>query len=357
MSSQGSGQKRSAIGAANSSLPLQWMGEGDLPVRKILILKFSSLGDVIQALPVAAGLRRRWPSAEIHWMAFGPYRDLLANHPAIDRFVEFPRRRETPGGLFRDLARCVAAVRQERYDLLLDMQGLLRSGLLCFLSGAKRRIGPWNGREGSILLYRERVMPPPPPAQERYLAFLRYLRVPAGPPDYGLKAEPLDIPGLRKGAYVVLHPYARWKTKLWPWRYYGELVRSLPHLSFVVMGIGPWFPLEEKNVVDLRGPIPLQRMMALLGNAAATIGPDSGPAHLAAALGVPTLMLFGPTDWRESAAVGENVRVLSAGTTCAPCWRTTCPQPRPVACLSDIPPARVRQELEEICAESLQMAR
>ncbi|WP_231363777.1 glycosyltransferase family 9 protein [Verrucomicrobium sp. 3C] len=326
-------------------------------MRKILILKFSSLGDVIQALPVAGGLRRRWPSAEIHWMAFGAYRDLLANHPAIDRFLEFPRRRKTLGALLRDLARCLASVRQEHYDLLLDMQGLLRSGLLCFLSGAKRRIGPWNGREGSILFYRERVMPPPPPARERYLAFLRYLRVPAGPLDYGLRAGPLDIPGLRKGGYVVLHPYARWKTKLWPWRYYGELARSLPQVRFVVIGIGPWFPLEEKNVVDLRGHLSNDRMKALLGNAAATVGPDSGPAHLAAALGVPTLVLFGPTDWRESAAVGKDVRVLSAPTTCAPCWRTRCPQARSVACLSDIAPTRIREELKEICETASQMAR
>ncbi|VVM07283.1 glycosyltransferase family 9 protein [Methylacidimicrobium tartarophylax] len=330
--------------------------EEDLPVHKILVLKFSSLGDVVQALPVAAGLRRRWPSAQIHWMAFEAYRDLLTNHPAIDRFVEFPRRRETPGGLLRDLARCLASVRGEHYDLLLDMQGLLRSGLLCLWSGARRRIGPWNGREGSIVLYRERVMPPPPPAQERYLAFLRYLRVPAGPLDYGLRAGPLDIPGLRKGAYVVLHPYARWKTKLWPWRYYRELVRSLPHLFFVAMGMGPWFPLEEHNMLDLRGALPMRRMMALLGNAAATVGPDSGPAHLAAALGVPTLILFGPTDWRESAAVGENVHVLSAAAPCAPCWRTSCPQKRPVACLADIRPTRVGEELEAICAKTLQVA-
>ncbi|VVM06885.1 heptosyltransferase I [Methylacidimicrobium cyclopophantes] len=325
--------------------------------RKILILKFSSLGDVVQALPVAAGLRRRWPSAEIHWMAFEPYRDLLTNHPAIDRFLEFPRRRATRLELLRDLARCLRFVRRERYDLLLDLQGLLRSGLFCLLSGSKRRIGPWNGREGSILVYRERVMPPPPPAQERYLAFLRHLGIPAGPPDYGLCAGALEIPGLRKGSYVVLHPYARWKTKLWPWRHYAELVRSLPHLSFVVMGMGPWFPLEEKNVTDLRGPLPIDRMMALLGNAAAVVGPDSGPAHLAAALGVSTLILFGPTDWRESAAVGENVRVLSSAARCSPCWRTSCPQQRPVACLSDIPPALVREKLEAMCRGCEEMAR
>ncbi|MGD9896163.1 MAG: glycosyltransferase family 9 protein [Candidatus Methylacidiphilaceae bacterium] len=327
-------------------------GEGDSSPRKILILKFSSLGDIIQALPVAAGLRRRWPSAEIHWMAFAPYRDLLANHPAIDRFVELPRRRKTAGNLLRDLGRCLASVRKEHYDLLLDMQGLLRSGLVCLLSGAKRRIGPWNGREGSVLLYRERVMPPPPPAQERYLAFLRHLRVSVGPADYGLVPGPVELPGLRKGAYVVLHPYARWRTKLWPWRYYGELTRSLPQLSFVVMGIGPWFPLEEKNVIDLRGPLPIRQMMALLGNAMAAVGPDSGPAHLAASLGVATLILFGPTDWRESASAGENVRVLSAAVSCAPCWRTSCPQARPVACLSDISPSRVRKELEAIYAKA-----
>lgn len=338
--------------AGVGELRVERTGEGGFSPGKILILKFSSLGDVIQALPVASGLRRRWPASEIHWMAFAPYRDLLGNHPSIDRFLEFPRRRKTPGGLLRDLVRSLASVRAEQYDLLLDLQGLLRSGLLCVLSGAKRRIGPWNGREGSILLYKERVMPPPPPAQERYLAFLRYLGVPDGPVDYGLKAGPLGTPGLKKGSYVVLHPYARWRTKLWPWRHYGELVRTLPRLGFVLMGMGPWFPLEEENVIDLRGSLSMKEMIALLGNAAAVIGPDSGPAHLAAALGVPTLILFGPTDWRESAAVGENVRILSAGANCAPCWRTRCTQARPVACLSDIHPAQVREEIERICARS-----
>ncbi|CAB4244544.1 ADP-heptose:LPS heptosyltransferase [Methylacidimicrobium sp. AP8] len=334
-----------------SELRVGRLGDDEFSPKKILILKFSSLGDVVQALPVASGLRRRWPSAEIHWMAFAPYRELFTDHPAIDRFVEFPRRRSTPSRLLLDLAHCLASVRRERYDLLIDLQGLLRSGILCLLSGAKRRIGPWNGREGSILVYRERVMPPPPPAQERYLAFLRYLGVPEGPVDYGLDAGSLPMSGLPSGRYVVLHPYARWRTKLWPWRYYGELARSVPDLCFVVMGVGPWFPLEAKNVVDLRGSLPMRQMMAILGHAKAVVGPDSGPAHLAAALGVPTLILFGPTDWRESAAVGRQVRVLSAAARCSPCWRTRCLQQRPVGCLAEIRPALVREELRAICGD------
>lgn len=313
---------------------------------KILIVKPSSFGDIVQSLPVATGLRRGKPDAKIHWLAFDAYEPLLRGHPAIDKLVLLPRRFLRPNG-WGHLRHWITRLREEKYDLVLDLQGLFRSGLLTWLTGAPARLGLATAREGSTLFYTETILEPPPPAQEKYLEFLRHLGIRPDPYAFGLNPPPLDVPGL-EGKYVVVHPYSRWRTKLWPWRYYQEVAKILPETKFVVVGEGPWFPFFAPNVVDLRGQLPFPRLMAVLANAAAVVSTDSGPAHLAAALGAPTLTLFGATDWRKTRPIGRRVTVERFPAPCSPCLKRVCPQKTPMLCMSEITPTHVVRYLTNL---------
>ncbi len=318
---------------------------------KILIVKPSSLGDIVQALPVASGLKRHWPAAKVHWVAFRPYDELLALHVSLDRVIPIPFRRWNDQRGWVGLLPWLRSLRQENYELVLDLQGLLRSALISFCTRAPRRVGLWTAREAAILFYTERILEPPGLAQEKYLEFLRHLGISPDPYEFGLVPPPVAIAGLEGKAYVVLHPYARWRTKLWPWRFYQELVDLLPEVFFVVVGEGNWFPLRGKNLLDLRFKLPLSQLAAVLSEAQATVSTDSGPAHLSAALGTPTIVLFGATDWRRMRPVGKNVFVEYYAVPCAPCERRRCPQPNPMVCLSGIEPSRVAALLRRLVAQ------
>ncbi|TFE68240.1 glycosyltransferase family 9 protein [Methylacidiphilum caldifontis] len=311
---------------------------------KILIIKLSSFGDIIQCFPVASGLAKKFPAAQIDWVAYENYKELLKYQQAIHHIHTLPHYAST--GILSSIS-CLTMllykIKEEDYDIVLDLQGLFRSGIICGLSGAKRKIGSWNAREGSIFFYKERIMPPPPPAQERYLEFLRYLEIEPDPYDFGLPVFP-QILNIKN--YVVIHPYSRWRSKIWPWRNYLELTVRLPQYQFVFIGIGPWFPINAPNCLDYRGEIPLSMLMAIIGNAQATISGDSGPAHLSAALGCPTLVLFGPTDASEARPIGKKVIVVQSEASCSPCWHNICLNKKyPMCCLSEISVEKIIKKL------------
>ena len=312
---------------------------------KVLIVKPSSFGDIVQSLPVATGLKRGWPEAQVHWVVFDAYASFLQGHPAIDKVWAIPRRRWMKPNQWKNAWTWVKAIQGERFDLVLDLQGLLRSAVITALTRAPRRLGLWSSREGSLAAYNEKVLDPPPPAQEKYLEFLRYLGIPPDPFDFQLVPPPLAVTALEKKEYIALHPYTRWRTKLWPWRYYAEVMRLMPDKQFVVVGEGPWFPLDEPNCFDLRNKLPLPQLMSVLDRSRALVSTDSGPAHLGAALGVPTVVLFGATDWRKSRPIGRKVSILHYPVPCAPCLKRNCPQLTPMVCLSAVSPEQVVERL------------
>ena len=316
-------------------------------MKKILIIKPSALGDIVQALPVLTGLKRRWPEAEIDWVVNDSLRGLLDGHPCLRRTVLYPRRRWN--GLHRlpEIRRWAHRLRDEQYDLTLDLQGLLRSGLMTWAAKAPRRLGLQSAREGARGFYNEIVPDEALSAAERYLTCLEYLGIPPQPLDFQLTARAPLPPGLENFApYIVLHPYSRWHTKLWPWRYYQDLVNSMPEHRFVVVGEGPWFPLHAPDrLIDLRGSLDLPTLITVLDQACTVLSTDSGPAHIAAALGRPTLVLFGATDWRKTKPVGQRVSIHTSALFCSPCLKRTCWRDTPVECMSLLPPERIRSLL------------
>ena len=311
---------------------------------KILIIKPSALGDVIQALPVLTGMRRRWPAAKIDWVLNDSLREILEGHPCLNKLILYPRARWTSPFRLPEMTRWARALREERYDLVLDLQGLFRSGLMTWATRAPRRIGLFSAREGAHFAYTEVVSDSAISAAERYLACLDYLEIPARPLDFQLTARaPLPEALADFGSYIALHPYSRWRTKLWPWRYYQELVDSMPDQRFVVVGEGPWFPLEAPGrLIDLRGRLSLGQLVTVLDRAASMLSTDSGPAHIAGALGRPTLALFGATDWHKTRPSGANVLVHTRALFCSPCLKRTCWRDTPVECMGLLGPREIR---------------
>jgi heptosyltransferase-1 len=317
---------------------------------KILIIKPSALGDIVQALPVLTGMRRRWPAARIDWLVNDSLREILEGHPCLNKTILYPRQRWKSPRCLPEMWRWARELHAEHYDITLDLQGLMRSALMTLAAGSPRRIGLQSAREGARFAYTETVPDNAISAAERYLTCLEYLGIPADPLDFQLRPHaPLPEPLTNFGPYIALHPYSRWRTKLWPWRYYQELIEAMPEHRFVVLGEGPWFPLEAGHrLVDLRGKLSISSLVTVLDRAGAVLSTDSGPAHMAGALGRPTLVLFGATDWRKTKPLGAHVHVHTRALFCSPCLRRTCWRDTPVECMSLLEPQKIRELLLQI---------
>ena len=213
--------------------------------------------------------------------------EILEGHPCLRRTILYPRKRWTSPCRIPEMWRWGRHLRDEKYDMTIDLQGLFRSALMTWAAASPRRLGLLSAREGSRAAYNEFIADTAISAAERYLTCLEHLEIPVKPLDFQLTArQPLPEALNEFGPYIVLHPYSRWRTKLWPWRYYQELVSSMPERKFVLVGEGPWFPLEAPGqIVDLRGKLGIGQLVTVLDRARAVLSTDSGPAHIAGALG------------------------------------------------------------------------
>jgi lipopolysaccharide heptosyltransferase I len=297
--------------------------------RRILFVRPSALGDVCRSVPVVASLRRWDPAARIAWMVQSGFEDAVRCHPAVDEVIPFARRRMArpwrPADA-RRLAAFVRDLRHRRFDLVLDAQGLARSGLFTRLTGARERVGFADAREGAWLAYTRRVAPPPAGASAHTVDRMLALAAAVGAEpveDLQLVVPPEDAAwwAARRPpdrGLVVLAPTARWRCKQWPAERFAGLGRRVLaagwHLVLVgapgeeaavaaarPSGVRPIGPEQlpaatEPSVVDLAGATSVGRMMAVLASAAAVVAGDSAALHMAAGLGVGSVALFGPTD-------------------------------------------------------------
>lgn len=301
---------------------------------KILIIKPSALGDVVHSLPFLNALRGRFPAAEIHWLVFRPFEPLLRDHPMISTLWVVERddwkRFSRLSGTWRDLHRLAVGLRQARFDLVVDLQGLLRSGLLCWITRANVRVGFREGREGSPFFYTHRVRGGKDcHAIERYLKVAGVLGAPTEPIAYPLVEASAHRPPLEglPPEYAVIAPSAGGEAKRWPAENFGRLAAQLPWPS-VVISAGSDAALAERVVahskgksVSLAGRTTLVQLTELIRRAKAFISNDTGPMHIAAALGVPVFAVFGPTSPLRTGPYGPGHTVITAGLPCSPCFR------------------------------------
>lgn len=277
---------------------------------KFLLVRLGSMGDIIHALPAAAALRDSFPRAQIDWAVEPRWMRLLKGNPDINRVISADRK--SPAGMLSTLK----AVRAPRYSCAIDFQALYKSALLAFASGAARRIGFKSSyaREGlASAFYTERLNPRGPHKVDHNLT----LACAAGAgkmaaPRFPLAVDQQDEEAVSRelskhaiGEFFVLNPGGGWVSKCWPAERYGELHRALAP-RFGCRGIITCGPGEEslaQRVMHAAGdpllvamPLALGPLMALLRRAKFVVSADTGPLHLASALGAPAVGLYGPTD-------------------------------------------------------------
>ena len=311
---------------------------------RILIVKLSSLGDLFHALPAVHCLREQL-QAEIHWVTQTEYAGLVGCFTDVSRTIAYNRRAPFHGfgALWRGL-------RAAQYDIVVDLQGLLKSALIARMARGDLRIGPSFAREGSTFLYthlagacqRDRH------AVDENMDIVRYLKLrptcPVFPVRFPLSL--LETPGPRIG----LIPFSRWPSKNWPAASFADACRRLypaTGATFYLFGgpddargcaaIAAQLP---PSAVNLAGKTSLVETGSILNRMNLVIGNDTGPMHMAAACGVPVLALFGPTDPRRTGPYGTQHRVLQAPASCQPCRLDVCPR-KPGDCLSALPVSEV----------------
>lgn len=332
---------------------------------RILLVKLSSLGDVIHTLPTLEALRLAFPQGHLTWLVEAVNAPLLAGHPALDevwsvprlRFGQKPRRQD-----LKALGRVLRQLRSRPFDLVIDLQGLLKSALWVALATSPRKVGYDRTREGSYRVLTERLVPYDPEAHAvfRYLNLAHYLGAPPAPPRFRLGLNPsFDltrfIPGVAPRKVAVLHPGARWPSKLWPaasWAGLADWLSRDQGLQVVITGsagdrelAGDIAAHMKERALNLAGHTSLGELAGILQKACLAVTTDTGPMHLAAALGTPVVALFGPTAPWRTGPFGEGHQIVRLDLDCSPCFKRRCPQPR---CLTDLPLQAVQAACEKI---------
>ncbi len=311
----------------------------DHPPERILIIKPSAIGDIVHALPVLNLIRRRWPAARITWVVTPACAGMVERHPLIDEVLYFQR--DLFSRFWRSPSTLLAmrlffrGLRERGFDLVVDLQGLFRSAWVTRQSRAPLRVGFANAREFAPRFYTHRVESSwEDHAVERYLCVADALGCGKGPVEFPFAVDDSDRASVAEllatdQPFAVLLPGANWETKQWPAERFGGLVRPMREqfgLASVVAGGRGDRVLAEKiaGAVDLTGRTNLRQLVALLERAALVIAGDTGPMHIAAALGRPLVTVYGPTDAVMTGPFGRLDSVVQLGIPCRPCFSRRC---------------------------------
>jgi len=350
------------------------MSQAAEPPPRILLVRLSAIGDIVFATPLIQALRAAHPQAHLVWLAQPEYRELLAQHPELDAVIDCPIgewRALWRAGRFRELWQALLAMREtlraERFDQAIDLQGLFKSGLLTWFTGAPERIG-LGSREGSQWLMTRVLARGGEP--ERIGSEYRYLAEQLGLP---LDAFAMHAPVTAKAAnltsqlieahqlqpgYAALCPFTTRPQKHWPKRHWTALADALhAELGLIPVLLGGPNDAEAAAqiaehctapVVNLAGQTGLAEAVALIDRAALVIAVDTGLGHIGIARARPSLLLFGSTcPYRDTGRA--DARVLYHPRPCSPCKRNpTCGGT--FECMSDITPAEALAAARELLA-------
>ena len=333
--------------------------------KNILIIKMSSLGDILHTLPFAAALRKRYPQAKISWLVHPQFAGFVPDKPVIDEVLYFDKVKFNKLGL-SDKIKYFFSMRSmlhsKRFDLVIDMQGLFKSAVLAAISGCSNRIGYCEMREGSGLISKaicgsyskEHVI-------ERYLDVARYLGADVQEVEFPMPDLTEESRSIREklaaqnvtGDYVVFVPGARWQTKEWPVEYYARLAAMITAEGTAVVLAGGPDDMDKGSRIkelcpaaaDLTGQTSLRELAALIKGCAVYISADTGPLHFAAALKKPLIAMYGPTKADRTGPYGsDKASVLLSPAACAGCLKKAC---NDWHCMHDITPAMVYKVYKE----------
>ncbi len=341
--------------------------------RSILIIKLSAIGDVVHSLPVLEVLRKTYPRARIDWVVEEAASDILKGHPALDQVIVSPRGTLTRAAASGDIraffleAGCFTRkLRFVSYDLVIDLQGLLKSGVLVGMARGRRKVGMNDSREGASLFLSEPGFPVNRDvhAIDRYLSMAEVLgcdisawdgALPVTGTDRQRAARLLDEAGVAAGRFVAVNPVAKWKTKLWvPGRFSSLCDRIIEETGRSVVFTGGNSDKSyvesivggmKRPAADLAGKTGLRELACIYDRADLLVTTDTGPMHIAAAMKCPVVALFGPTSAVRTGPYGAGHRVVRSAAPCSPCFRKKCNDP---LCMSGIDVERVFEAASDL---------
>ena len=339
----------------------------------ILIIKLSAIGDVVHTLPLLEVLRQNFPKARIDWMVEEEASKIIDGHKGLDNIIISYRkswlaRFIKPGEksvVIREIIRFLRELRSVEYDVVMDLQGLLKSGILTGITRSKRKIGVTGGREGSIFFFTERpyIVDHNQHALDRYLKIAEYLRcnkdlwrgdIPIGGSDKIFVDKLIREKDMQGQRLVAINPMARWKTKLWESRRFAIIADRLQkELSCKIIFTGS---LHDRSIINeiiammngecinLAGETSLKELAYLYSRCELLISTDTGPMHVAAAMGCPVVALFGPTAPCRTGPYGSGHKVISEVIECSPCFKKRCAH---MTCMKDITVDKVYNAVKE----------
>ena len=326
------------------------------------------MGDVIQALPVLRLLKRHLQDSEIYWWIESTLAPLLEGDADLSGVLLFERKKWAAPRNWLGLWRTVRWARAQRFDWVIDVQCLARSGMLAWLANGRFTLGLNEPREGARGFYDAVVDRANfhTHAVDWYLAALRFLQVPVDrvfewlPPRKRVAADIREKWPIESRRWILLQPGARWANKRWPLESYSALLRQLtaayPSYGFAVLGGLEDQPLGRelarargRDCLDLTGQLSLPQMVEWIRASDLFITNDTGPMHVAAALNIPVVGLFGPTEPRRTGPYGQIEHTLQLNLPCVPCLSSRCAYAKPMECLRALAAetvlAAVRQRL------------
>lgn len=327
--------------------------------KKILIIKPSSLGDIIHSLPFLNAIKNHFTSSEIHWVVAKGFESLLETHPMIKKLIiihkdDWKNLRNIKSTL-AELSEIYSELRNESYDIVIDLQGLLRSGLLAYATGAPIRIGFTEAREGSTMFYTHKIE-----GGKDIHAVDRYLKIASAigcdlneiifPMPLSIESENIKALKASLGRYAVIVPGARWKTKQWSAERFAQLINLLK-INSIIVGSKNDKTISEYIVsqtgdkaLSMAGRTTINELIHLIRGAKIVITNDSGPMHIAAACGIPVVAIFGPTNPLRTGPYGKHHIIIKSNEPCSPCYKRRC---RSVKCLNEISAEHIYQIIKE----------
>jgi heptosyltransferase-1 len=347
----------------------------------ILVIKLSAIGDVVHSLPFLEVLKDRFPLSKIDWVVEEDASGIIKDHPDIDQLIVFPRKgwikRIIKKGEYRSVGKEVAVflkeLKKKKYDIVVDLQGLFKSGILTFIARGRKKIALNGGREASSIFVNERVAIPDPNihALERYLYIARYLgvteldwngQIPTDAADKRYVNHLLQEIGNDR-TLVAVNPMAKWETKLWGLDRFACLAdRIKEELGAVVIFTGSESDTKaiktilsrmNTKALNLAGKSSLKELAYLYQKCSVVISTDTGPMHVAAAMTSPVVIaLFGPTSPFKTGPYGSKHRVIRAGLECSPCFKKKCDD---MLCMKEITVDMVFKAVKEVLTSTPQL--
>jgi ADP-heptose:LPS heptosyltransferase len=350
------------------------------PPKRILIVRTGALGDVVNCLPLAVALKDEWPENHLSWVVHPLAAPILLGHRAVDEVIVWDKAAGVAG-----TARLILGLRRGNFDLVLDLGRGIKSALVALAAGGKRRIGfdRSRSRELAWLLGGERVSRPPAAPRalktgdplerfrcdpepgghvvNQYLEFARHLGLPprpvrfdlTPPPDAYDRAQTLWPDGA--GLKLAVVTGATKRANRWPEPAWVELIgRATRELGARVALVGSpaELPLGNRIAAAAGGPVAvamgrttIPELTGLLAGADAVVACDTGPLHLAVALGRPVVALFGAADPGRTGPYRDSAPVVTEGLPCSPCRQRACPRASDSPCMDRISPAAVTAAL------------